>query len=185
MGTFGRCAPESAHFRLFNIGLIIMINRSHHRAAKEEDMRALRTVNKILAIAIIVWGVAVPVYLIFFAQVSYASTTASATQAEAAAGTTVSGSQPWISAAEPVSIIILLAFSALLIGGGIAVWKSALAEMIILAMLALVGSYMTGFSIGGLYLPGAIALALATLLSVITVRLNRSCVGLGARRGNE
>ena len=28
-------------------------------------------------------------------------------------------------------------------------------------MLALVGSYMTGFSVGGLYLPGAIALALA------------------------
>ena len=134
-------------------------------------MRALRTINKILAIAIIVWGVAVPVYLIFFAQVSYASTTTSATQGEPAATTTVSGSQPWITAAEPVSILILLAFSGLLIGGGIAVWKRALAEMIILAMLALVGSYMTGFSIGVFFLPGAIALALATLLAVIAARL--------------
>jgi hypothetical protein len=67
----------------------------------------------------------------------------------------------------------MLAFSALLIGGGIAIWKGALAEMIILAMLALVGSYMTGFSIGGLYLTGAIALGLATVLSATALRLKR------------
>jgi hypothetical protein len=134
-------------------------------------VKVLRTINQILAIAVIVWGVAVPVYLIFFAQVSFESTTSSTVQAEPPAPATVTGSQPWITVAEPVSILILLAFSALLIGGGIAVWKGALAEMIILAMLALVGSYMTGFSIGGLHLPGAIALALATVLSAIAARL--------------
>jgi hypothetical protein len=137
-------------------------------------MKALRTINKILAIAIIFWGIAIPIYLIFFAQVSYESTTSSATQGEPAITETVSGTLPWISAAEPVSIIILMMFSALLIGGGIAVWKNALAEMIILAMLALIGSFMTGFSIGGLYLPGAIALTLATVLSAIAARLKRN-----------
>ncbi len=53
-------------------------------------------------------------------------------------------------------------------------WKNALAEMIVLAMLAIIGSYMTGFSIGGLYLPGAIALVLATLLSLFSARLKRN-----------
>jgi hypothetical protein len=137
-------------------------------------MKALRTINKILAIAIIVWGVAVPLYLISFAQVSYESTTASAVQGETPTTQTVSGSQPWITTAEPFSILIILIFSGLLIGGGIAVWKGALAELIILTMLALVGSYITGFSIGIFYLPGAIGLALATALSAVALRLNRT-----------
>ena len=137
-------------------------------------MKALRIVNRILAIAIIFWGIAVPVYLIFFAQVSYESTTSSSTQGEPAVTETVSGTLPWITTTEPVSIIILMGLSALLIGGGIAVWKNALAEMIVLAMLAFIGSYMTGFSIGGLYLPGAIALVLATLLSLFAARLKRN-----------
>ena len=141
-------------------------------------MRVLRTINKILAIAIIVWGVAVPVYLIFFAQVSFESTTSSATQGEPAVTPTITGTQPWIKVAEPVSVLILLAFSALLIGGGIAVWKCALAEMIILAMLALVGSYMTGFSIGIFNLPGAIGLALATALLAVAIRLKRAGKGM-------
>jgi hypothetical protein len=137
-------------------------------------MKTLRTINKILAIAIIVWGVAVPVYLFVFAQVSYESTTASAVQGEPPVTTTVSGSQPWITTAEPFSILIILIFSGVLIGGGIAIWKGALAELMILTMLALVGSYITGFSIGIFYLPGAIGLALATALSAVALRLNRT-----------
>jgi ABC-type cobalt transport system substrate-binding protein len=137
-------------------------------------VNALSKINRILAIAIIVWAIAVPVYLFGFARVSYTSTTSSTVQGEAPVTETTSGSQPWFSAAEPVSVLILLAFSGLLTGGGIAVWKDALAEMTILAMLALVGSYMTGFSIGGLYLPGAIALALATVLSAVAVRIKRN-----------
>jgi hypothetical protein len=133
-------------------------------------MSTIRLVNRILAIAIILWGIAVPVYLVFFAKVSYASTTSSATPGEPAVTETVSGTQPWIDYAEPVSVLIMLGFSALLIGGGIAVWKNALAEMIILAMLALIGNYVTGFSIGGLYLPGTIGLALGTALAVIVAR---------------
>ena len=136
-------------------------------------MNALSKINRILAIALIVWAIAVPVYLLGFARVSYTSTTSSAVPGEAQVTETTLGSQPWLSVAEPVSVLILLGFSALLIGGGIAVWKGALAESIILSMLALVGSYITGFSIGIFYLPGAIALALATVLSGIEVRLKR------------
>jgi hypothetical protein len=136
-------------------------------------VKALQTTNRILAIAIIIWGIAVPVYLLAFAQVSYTSTTSSAIQGEAPVTETKSGSQPWRSTAEPVSVLIVLAFSALLVGGGIAAWKGALAELIILTMLALVGSFMLGFSIGGLYLPGAIALALATALAAIAARLRK------------
>jgi hypothetical protein len=136
-------------------------------------VKALQTTNRILAIAIILWGIAVPVYLLAFARVSNTSITSSGIQGEPPTTTTVSGSQPWRSIAEPVSVMIVLAFSALLIGGGIAAWKGALAELIILTMLALVGSFMLGFSIGGLYLPGAIALALATALAAIAARLRK------------
>lgn len=133
-------------------------------------MKALQMINRILAIATIVWAIAIPVYLLAFARVSYTSTTSSASPGEASQAQTVSGSQPWRTAAEPVSVLILLAFSALLVGGGIAAWKGALAELIILSMLALVGSFMLGFSVWGLYLPGAIALALAAALTAIAVR---------------
>jgi hypothetical protein len=136
-------------------------------------VKALQTTNRILAIAIILWGIAVPVYLLAFARVSNTSITSSGIHGEPPTTTTVSGSQPWRSIAEPVSVMIVLAFSALLIGGGIAAWKGALAELIILTMLALVGSFMLGFSIGGLYLPGAIALALATALAAIAARLRK------------
>ena len=112
-------------------------------------MKALQMINRILAIATIVWGIAVPVYLLAFARVSYSSTTSSASPGEASQAQTVSGNQPWRTAAEPVSVLIVLAFSALLVGGGIAAWKGALAELIILSMLALVGSFMLGFSVGG------------------------------------
>jgi hypothetical protein len=133
--------------------------------------KALQMINRILAIAIIFWGIVVPVYLLAFAQVSYTSTTSSAVQGEAPTTEVVSGSQPWRSGVQPVSVLIMLVFSALLVGGGIAVWKGALAELVILTMLALVGSYMTGFSIGGLYLPGTIALTLATVLTAVAARL--------------
>jgi hypothetical protein len=136
-------------------------------------LRALHITVRILAIAVILWGIAVPVYLLAFARVSYTSVTSSASQGEASQAQTVTGSQPWRTVAEPVSVLILLAFSALLVGGGIAAWKGALAELIILSMLALVGSFMLGFSIGGLYLPGAIGLALATALTAIVARLRK------------
>jgi hypothetical protein len=136
-------------------------------------LKTLQTTNRILAIAIIIWGIAVPVYLLLFARVSYTSTTSSAVEGGANAPETVTGSQPWRSMAEPVSVLIVLAFSALLVSGGIAAWKGALAELIILTMLALVGSFMLGFSIGGLYLPGAIGLALATALAAIAARLRK------------
>jgi len=130
-------------------------------------VKALQMIIRILAIAIIVWGIAVPVYLLAFARVSVTSTTSSSSQGEAPVTETVSGTQPWRTAAEPVSVLIVLAFSALLVGGGIAAWKGALAELIILSMLTLVGSFMLGFSVGGLYLPGAIALALAAALAAV------------------
>ena len=47
------------------------------------------------------------------------------------------------------------------VAGALAAWRGSLSGMAVLAVVTLAGSYVTGFSIGGLYFPGALALALA------------------------
>jgi hypothetical protein len=46
-------------------------------------------------------------------------------------------------------------------------WREALAFAVPLTLLALVGTFITGFSIGGLYFPGAAAALLGSVLLAI------------------
>jgi uncharacterized membrane protein len=61
----------------------------------------------------------------------------------------------------------MIAFSLLLAGTSFAVWRDALGIALTLSLLALVFTFITGFSIGGLYFPGAVVAFLGTLLLAV------------------
>ena len=130
-------------------------------------MKVLRTIRRILAVAVAVWAVTVAAYYLFFAKISFESITVSANEGEPSATTRYSGQTAWLSEAEPISVVAMLTFSLLLAAGAVAEWRGALAIAATLSLLALVATYITGFSIGGLYFPGAIGMFLCTAVLAI------------------
>jgi uncharacterized membrane protein YdfJ with MMPL/SSD domain len=131
-------------------------------------MKILRTIRKVLAVAVALWALALTVYFLFFAKISFESTTTTGTPGQPpVTTTTTSGQNPWLSQAQPISIAFMIAFSLLLAGTGFAVWRDALGIALTLSLLALVFTFITGFSIGGLYFPGAVVAFLGTLLLAV------------------
>jgi hypothetical protein len=122
-------------------------------------------ITKTLAIAAALWAVAAAVYFLAFAQTSYQGITISASEGEPPTSTSYSGQQSWASSAGPIAITAVLTMSGLLVAGALAVWRGSLSGMATLAAVTLAGSYVTGFSIGGPYFPGALALAFGTGLA--------------------
>jgi len=124
------------------------------------------SVSKLLALLIALWALGVAIYLLAFAQVSYETVTVTGVQGESPTTTTSSGQEPWIADAEPFSIAFILAFSALLALGAYAAWRGSIPGTAALALLTLILSYISGFSIGLFYLPGSVALTVCAILLV-------------------
>ncbi len=130
-------------------------------------MNTLRTIRRILAVAVAIWAVGVAVYFIFFAKYSFESVTATGLPNQPPVTTTTTGQLPWISQVQPVSIAVMLAFSLLLIAAAFADWRGLLGLAIPLCFLSLAAAFITGFSIGGLYFPGAAVASMGMLLLAI------------------
>jgi len=134
-------------------------------------------INKFLAMTVALWAVASAVYFLAIAQTSYQGISISASEGEPPTSTAFSGQQSWASSAGPTAIAAVLTMSGFLVAGALAAWRGSLSGMAPLAVVTLAGSYITGFSIGGTYFPGALALALGTGLACIEAlgkRLRRS-----------
>jgi len=139
-------------------------------------MKVLLSFRRTLALAVAVWALAVAGYFLFFAKISFESITISSNQGEPPVTTRSSGQIAWLSEAEPLSVAAMLTFSLLLSASAAAQWRGALAVAAPLSLLALVATYITGFSIGGLYFPGAAGALLGTAVLAIeklSGRLNR------------
>ena len=130
-------------------------------------MKVLLTFRRLLALAVAVWGLAIAAYFIFFAKISFESVTFSGNQGETSVTTRMSGKTAWLSEAELTSVAAMLAFSLLLLASAVALWRGALAIATPLSLLALVAAYITGFSIGILYFPGAAGAFLCTAVLAI------------------
>jgi hypothetical protein len=136
--------------------------------AQGEFMKVLRTIRRILALAVELWTLAVTVFFLFFAKVSFESTTASqALGGSLVVTATTSGQLPWLSQVEPFTVAVMIAFSLLLSATAFAEWRGALALAVPLSLLALIATFITGFSIGGLYFPGAAVSFLDMLLLAV------------------
>ncbi len=130
-------------------------------------MKVLLIVRRVLALAVALWALALFVFYLFFAKISFESTTASGTPGQPPVTTTTSGQFPWLTQVGPIAIVVMFAFSILLVAAAFAVWRGTLALAVPLCLIALVFTFITGFSIGGLYFPGAAAACLGTLLLAV------------------
>jgi hypothetical protein len=137
-------------------------------------MKILRIIRRVLALAVGFWALGLTLFYLFFARISYESTTATGVPGQPPVTTTTSGQLPWLSQAGPLAVVVMLAFSLLLAGTAFALWRGALAFVIPLTLLALIGTFITGFSIGGLYFPGAAALFFGVLLLAAEKLVNRT-----------
>ena len=126
-------------------------------------MRTHRLIQRMSAISVAVWVVAVAAYYLFFAKISFEGTTVTGSQGEPPITTTYSGQLPWLAEADPIAVIAMSGLSLLLAAGAVAAWRGYLAIATGLSILVLAAAYITGFSIGGLFFPGAVALSLSTL----------------------
>ncbi len=64
-------------------------------------MKMLRTIRRILAVAVAVWAMAVVAYFLFFAKISFESETVSVNEGEPPVTTRYSGQIPWLSEPSP------------------------------------------------------------------------------------
>jgi hypothetical protein len=138
-------------------------------------MKLLHTIRRILALAVAIWTLAVVAYFLLFAKTSFQNVTVSANQGEPPVTTRNSGQTAWLSEAEPFSIVAMLALSLLLAASAVAGWRGALAVVAPFSLTALAATYITGFSIGGLFFPGAVGTFLCTavlLIEKLSKRLN-------------
>jgi hypothetical protein len=127
-------------------------------------MKILRSIRRVFAVGVALWALAVTVYFVFFAKISYESITSTGTPGQPPVSTTATGQNAWLSQAGPVAIIVMFAFSLLLAGTAVAVWRGTLALAAPLTLVVLIVTFITGFSIGGLYFLGAAVLFLEVVL---------------------
>jgi hypothetical protein len=136
-------------------------------------MKALRIIRRVLALAVAIWALALIVFYLFFAKISFESSTATGLPSQPPVTVTTTGQLSWLSQAQPISVAFMLAFSILLIAAAAALWRNSLAFSVPLTLLALVFTFISGFSIGGLYFPGAVAAFLGVFLLAVGKNANR------------
>ena len=137
-------------------------------------MRALRSVSRLLTVAVGLWALAFAVYFLVFAKVSYETETLSVTQGEPPVRTREYGQTSWLSSNDPISIAVMFTLSALLGAGALAAWRGSLPVMAAVSVVTMLASYATGFTFGLFYFPGAALLTLRTALSALDNILVRS-----------
>jgi hypothetical protein len=129
-------------------------------------MKVLRIFRRALSLAVAIWALVLAVFYLFFATISYESSSASGVPGQPPVITFSTGQIPWISQVGPVAVAFMLAFSVMLVITAITIWRGALAVALPLSLVALVFTFITGFSIGGLYFPGAAVAFLGALLII-------------------
>jgi hypothetical protein len=137
-------------------------------------MKVLRIFRRALALAVAIWALALAVFYLFFAKISYESSSAAGVPGQPFVITNSTGQIPLISQGGPVAVAFMLAFSVMLVITAITIWRGALAVALPLSLVALVFTFITGFSIGGLYFPGAVVACLGALLIIPQTFSDRS-----------
>jgi hypothetical protein len=133
-------------------------------------MKILSRLSKVMAIISILWAIAAAVYLLAFATATAESVEMSGATDQLPITTRTVEQIPFASYAGTTAVVAIIIFSSLLILGAVFAWKTALLPAGILSVLALVATYITGFTIGGFYFLGVVALCVSTLLVFVATR---------------
>lgn len=127
-------------------------------------MTTLNRLSSLLHTITVVLAIVPTIYLLGFAQVTYKGVTVTGAPGQADVTTEFTRTERFVETAGPVAILFMLAFSGVGSFGAYAAHKGWLAPAAATALLCLFGAYITGFSIGLLYFPVALALALSALV---------------------
>ena len=130
-------------------------------------MKLLNILSKSLAAATAMWAAGIAVYFLFFAQVTIRGVNLSATTGQPPVSQAYTQYQNWALYNGVSGVTAVLAFALLLIAGAYTAWRGSLGALVLLTVLALVASFITGFSIGGAFLPGAFGLLASLILRFI------------------
>jgi len=118
-----------------------------------------------MAITAVLWAVGVAVYLLAFATATTESVETSGTPHQPPVTTRTVEQIPFVIFAGTPAIFAVIIFSSLLVIGAVFSWRTALLPATIISILTLVATYITGFTIGGFYFLGVVALCISTLLA--------------------
>ena len=130
-------------------------------------MKVLITIRRVLAVIAAVWALAVTINFLFFARIKYESTSVTSTNGQPQVTTTSSGEYTWISSAGLVGLAIMFSFTLLLAAPAAAEWRGSLAVAAPVSILALTATFIVRYSIGGMYLPGAVVVFLGAVLLAV------------------
>ena len=133
-------------------------------------MKILSRLSRVMAIIAIIWAIAAAMYLLAFATATTESVEMSGTPHQPPVTTRTVEQVLFVIYAGTTAVAAVILFSSLLIFGAVFAWKAALLPAGVISMLALVATYITGFTIGGFYFLGVIALCISTLLASVAAR---------------
>ncbi len=133
-------------------------------------MKILSRLSRVMAIIGIIWAIAAAVYLLAFATATTESVKMSGAPDQPPVTTRTVEQVPFVIYAGTTAIVAVILFSSLLILGAVFAWKAALLPAAIISVLSLVATYITGFTIGGFYFLGVVALCISTLLAFVAAR---------------
>lgn len=129
----------------------------------------LRIVQLALLLAAI-WAVSVSFY-IYFTPLQVESLTATSDQGGEGVGEMVSQEVSWYAAQGVWGIFILVIFAALYVGAALLIWRRKYISGGVWIALALVLTYLAGFSIGPFYFPSAVLFAIGGFLLLVSAFL--------------
>ena len=130
--------------------------------------------SRILAGLTALWAINITFYLLLVAQVTIQGDQMSASEGQPPVSTPIIQHLSFAQYTGIPGMVAVFAFALLLIAGAYASWRGSLRALILLAVLALVASYVTGFSIGGAFLPGALALAVSAVINGLDLLMQHS-----------
>lgn len=133
-------------------------------------MKIFFMLSKVMAAITIIWAIAAAVYLLVFATATRESGQTSATPNQPPITTRTVEQIPFVIYAGTNGIVAVIIFSSLLVLGAVLALRAFLIPAAIISALALAAAYISGFSIGGSYFPGAVSLCTSTLLAFVAAR---------------
>ena len=137
-------------------------------------MRKLICGGKLVVAIAAAWAVGASLY-IFFSPISGRGVrTSGIVGAPNAVVETFTTEQSWYEAQGLWGVFVLATFAGLYLLAVRLAWRSHYIALAILSVVAVALSIITGFSIGGIYLPAALGLFMGTLMLLSSRRL-RSC----------
>jgi len=123
--------------------------------------------GKFIVAAAASWAVGVSLY-VFFSPVTISGVTATRWRDSSEVVEVFTRQQSWYEMQGLWGVFVLVIFSGLYISAVRLAWRGKYRALVILSVFAFALSVVTGFSIGGAYLPAALALFVGALLLLLS-----------------